>query len=167
MVEIKAPGKRPPYPLGFGEFKLHIFLGGSIEQGLAAPWQQYIVSQLAEHDDIVIFNPRRDEWDSSWEQSIDNPQFNEQVTWELDALDESDIVAFFFDPNTRSPITLLELGLMAESGAEVLVCCPEGFWRKGNVDIVCKRFNIKQVDSLEALVTQLKKVITSGDYCYR
>ena len=29
------------------------------------------------------------------------------------------------------------------------MCCPEGFWRKGNVDIVCERFGIPCVEDFE------------------
>lgn len=25
----------------------------------------------------------------------------------------------------------------------IIVYCPEDFWRKGNVDIICKRYNVK------------------------
>lgn len=43
----------------------------------------------------------------------------------------------------------MELGLCAGLFPEkVIVICPDGFWRKGNVDIVCERFGIKQVVSL-------------------
>jgi hypothetical protein len=47
----------------------------------------------------------------------------------------------YFDPNTKSPISLLELGLFASS-KKLIVCCPDGFWRKGNVRIVCELYNI-------------------------
>ena len=42
-----------------------------------------------------------------------------------------------------SPISLLELGLYATTGKLRLIC-PEGFWRKGNVDIVAYRNQIPQ-----------------------
>lgn len=130
-----------------------IFLAGSIEMGKAENWQQKVERLLA--DEIVtIFNPRRDDWDNSWIQSIDNPNFKEQVVWELGALDLADIIAMYFDPSTISPISLLELGLFADSG-KLIVCCPEGFWRKGNVDIVCERYNIEQVPNLGDLVASI------------
>ena len=130
-----------------------IFLAGSIEMGKAENWQQKVERLLA--DEIVtIFNPRKDDWDNSWIQSIDNPNFKEQVVWELGALDLADIIAMYFDPSTISPISLLELGLFADSG-KLIVCCPEGFWRKGNVDIVCERYNIEQVPNLGDLVASI------------
>lgn len=133
-----------------------IFLAGSIEMGKADNWQFRVESELDEY--AIIFNPRRDDWDSTWIQSIDNPKFREQVEWELDALHLSDIIAMYFDPNTMSPISLLELGLFARTG-KMIVCCPDGYWRKGNVDIVCKRYDVKQVDTLEQLIEAAKDII--------
>jgi len=130
-----------------------IFLAGSIEQDVAERWQDRVIEKLKDLP-ITILNPRRATWDSSWKQSIENPQFKAQVTWELDALEMADTILLYFDPNTKSPISLLELGLFAKSG-KMMVCCPEGFWRKGNVDIVCERYGIPQFGSLEELIANL------------
>jgi len=40
---------------------------------------------------------------------------------------------------------------------KLIVVCPEGFWRKGNIDIVSDRYNIKQVATLEEAVEILKR----------
>lgn len=130
-----------------------VFLAGSIEQGNAINWQDRIVDEFSFN--VNFLNPRRDNWDASWEQSINNPNFYEQVTWELDMLDLCDIIVMYFDPNTKSPISLLELGLYAYAGRNMLVCCPEGFWRKGNVDIVCQRYNIPCFNNIETLIVAL------------
>jgi len=45
------------------------------------------------------------------------------------------------DPATQSPISLLELGLYANSG-KLTVICPDGFYRKGNVEVVCALYDI-------------------------
>lgn len=146
---------KPPISLDNFPNKRSIFLAGSIEMGKAEDWQSYIGNKL-ENYDIIIWNPRRLSWDNSWKQSIDNPIFKEQVDWELDALDKSDLVFFHFEPDTKSPITLLELGLYASS-KKCLVHCPENFWRKGNVDIVCQRYQIPQVTSLDEGLLLIKK----------
>lgn len=142
---------------------LPIFLAGSIEMGKAIDWQTELTNSLKDYH-CTILNPRRDDWDSSWKQDINNKQFKEQVKWELQALENASYVAMYFDPNTMSPISLLELGLFArDSGQdrnpELIVCCPEGFWRKGNVDIVCERYDIKQVSSLDDLKKEIIKRI--------
>jgi hypothetical protein len=141
---------KPPYR------RMSIFLAGSIEMGLAEDWQSMIEKELDGHN-VTIYNPRRDSWDSSWVQSIHNEEFREQVEWELDHLDKSDVIVMYFDENTKSPISLLELGLYASSG-KMIVYCPEGFWRKGNVDIVAQRYDITQVNSFNELLIALKSV---------
>ncbi len=147
MIEIKAPGD---YASVTG--KKAIFLGGSIEMGRAENWQERVVSALR-HLDLLILNPRRVSWNASAEQSFDNPDFRAQVEWELDALDRADMVVMYFAPETRSPITLLELGIQAaRAPKKLVVCCPEGFWRKGNVDIVCHRFGVQQVPALQDMI---------------
>lgn len=147
MIEIKAPNK-----LEFNSKS--VFLAGSIEMGKAVDWQTRVAQELADSD-VTVLNPRRDDWDSSWIQTIDNPQFYQQVKWELDALDQADLIAMYFDPATKSPISLLELGLYADTG-KLLVCCPEGFWRKGNVDIVCYRHGLTNVPNIEMFIDVLK-----------
>lgn len=123
--------------------KTLVFLAGSIEMGKAEDWQTRLARRLEAVDPgVVVANPRRKAWDSRWVQSIDNPVFREQVEWELDHIERADLVVFYFQPGTQSPITLLELGKhleRAHAARHTLVCCPEGFWRKGNVDIACAR----------------------------
>ena len=150
MQEIKAPNQSPK------NTSLSIFLAGSIEMGKAELWQERIVREM-ENEDVIFYNPRRDDWDNSLEQTIENAQFNQQVTWELEHLEKADIIALYFDPTTKSPISLLELGLFARTD-KVIVCCPEGFWRKGNVDIVCNLYKIQQVDSIEDLIETIKNM---------
>lgn len=135
---------------------IKIFLGGSIEMGKAENWQERVVRELSDKR-IQFLNPRRDDWDSSWEQTIENEQFKEQVTWELTSLEIADYIIMYFDPNTKSPISLLELGLYAGCDPEKLVVlCPEGFWRKGNVDIVCERYGVMQVKDFDELIAFFK-----------
>lgn len=143
MMEIQSPNT----------LAKKVFLAGSIEMGKAEDWQKMIVEGMV-NDPVIFYNPRRDDWNTTWEQSIDNEHFNQQVTWELDALDDADIIVMYFDPNTQSPISLLELGLYKDSN--MIVLCPEGFWRKGNVDIVCKRYGIHQVDNIQSLMNSIR-----------
>jgi len=151
-IEIQAPNEIPNV-----KTNTKIFLGGSIEMGKAIDWQKELIERLK--DEMITFlNPRRSDWDSSWTQEITNPQFREQVEWELNGLETSDIIVMVFDPNTKSPISLLELGLHASS-EKMVVICPEGFWRKGNVDIVCEKYNIKQVLNIDELVEYIYEKI--------
>ncbi len=155
---MKSTVSKPPYKYIVSGPSPHkkVFLAGSIEQGIAENWQEVIIKAFPFNVDFL--NPRRDHWDSSWEQDLNNPNFYEQVTWEMDMLNAADIIVMYFDPNTKSPISLLELGLHAEDG-RMLVCCPEGFWRKGNVDIVCQRYGIPCFTNIDTLIIALKNKI--------
>ncbi len=132
-----------------------IFLAGSIEMNTAEEWQNYVQETLKDLD-VTFLNPRRDDWDSSWtDKSV---VFNTQVNWEMNRLDSCDIIFMYFSPETKSPISLLELGLHAESD-RMIVCCPPGFWRKGNVDIVCTRYNIPLFNDMESAINGLRTKI--------
>lgn len=126
--------------------------------GTAENWQDQVIADMSTIRGTIL-NPRRKDWNASWKQDIDNPQFAEQVNWELDALERADLILFYFDPATKSPITLLELGLFAKGKKPLYVCCPEGFWRKGNVDIVCEKYMIAQTSSLSSLTNMLRCVM--------
>jgi Nucleoside 2-deoxyribosyltransferase like len=145
---------KPPAALEIPSGARSLFLAGSIAMGAAEPWQGAVERALADTS-VTILNPRRDAWDASWEQSVDNPLFREQVEWELEAQERADLILMYFDPQTLAPITLLELGLFAQSG-RLIVCCPEGFWRRGNVDLVCRRYAIPQAEGLAELVAQAR-----------
>lgn len=138
-----------------------VFLAGSIEMGKAVDWQTALTKEL-EDLPVTILNPRRSDWNGGWEQDITNPQFKEQVDWEMDHLTKADVIALYFQPDTMSPISLLELGMHAAdassdgSGKKLVVCCPKGFWRRGNVQIVCHRYGVKLVETMPELIAEVK-----------
>jgi hypothetical protein len=150
---------KPPAPLDFDPSQPSIFLAGSIEMGQAEDWQARFQASLNSAD-ITILNPRRDAWDATWAQRIDNHQFRDQVEWELAAQERATLIAMYFAPATKAPVTLLELGLFARSG-RLVVCCPDGYWRKGNVEIVCARYGVPLVESLDALITYTLSAIAA------
>lgn len=150
---------KPPTPLPSSFDEPTVFLAGSIEQGQAVDWQAQAASALEPHG-VTILNPRRDVWNASWEQRITSAPFREQVEWELDGLTRCEAVLMYFAPGTQAPITLLELGLVAPSG-KLIVSCPDGFWRKGNVEIVCARFGVPVVDKLEVAIELTRKALQS------
>lgn len=117
-----------------------IFLAGSIEMGSAVDWQKEVEEVLEQHN-YTIYNPRRIHWDSSWEQSITNPQFKAQVEWELNKLYECNRILMYLDENTKSPISLLEFGLYAQD-TKLLVICGEKFWRRGNIEVTCNFYEV-------------------------
>lgn len=151
-IEVQAPNE-----VVLDTEYVNVFLAGSIEMGVAEKWQEKVIAALSDKP-IRFLNPRREDWDSSWKQDIDNDNFVEQVIWELTSLEMAQIVIMYFDPNTKSPISLLELGLHAKE-QKLVVLCPEGFWRKGNVDVVCEYYSIKQVDTFDELIEFIRSTI--------
>ncbi len=152
MLVLKPPAAFP----NSREFTLSpkVFLAGSIEMGTARDWQSEIEIALSSFDGFIL-NPRRLIFDNTLVQSINTPTFKEQVDWELDAQDEADIILMNFLPETKAPITLLELGLYAQT-KKLIVCCPDGFWRKGNVEIICDRFSIPLLHTFKDFVSYAK-----------
>jgi hypothetical protein len=73
-------------------------------------------------------------------------------------MEMSHIIVMVFDPNTLSPISMFELGLHAKE-QKLVVLCPEGFWRKGNVDVVCEYYGINQVDTFDELIEFIRSTI--------
>lgn len=132
-----------------------LFLAGSIEMDDAPRWQDQLIAALADTD-VVVLNPRRDVLPPGWEQHASNAPFRGQVEWELEGLERAERVCFYFAQGTKSPISLLELGLLART-SRAIVCCPEGFWRRGNVEIVCARYEIEMVEDLDALAERLRR----------
>jgi hypothetical protein len=167
-IEFKAPEK-VKNPNNW----LSLFEAGAIDQGKSWNWQADLTEYLNDTS-CVILNPRRDDWDSSWEQSIDNDDFRGQVEWELDGMEMATVVAMCLPLGSTAPISLLELGLHASDG-KMIVFCPEGFYRKGNVDVVCQRYGVpvyedfdefcKNVKArmLETIAGTHKEVMTASD----
>jgi hypothetical protein len=142
----------PPDSPDHGNFSL--FTAGSIEMGDAVQWQQRLVEHLQDLP-ITITNPRRGAWNPNVNANKSDPQFFDQVEWELDALTQADVICYFFDCDTVSPVTLMELGIWSHS-QKIIVCCDQRYFRQGNVEIVCERYNIPYVSSFKYLVPALK-----------
>jgi hypothetical protein len=153
-IEIQAPNHYPRE--GF-----LIFLAGAIDMGKAEDWQKQVVEELASFN-VTVLNPRRNDWDSSWEQVKENPQFREQVNWELDGMNASNLIVFFIGKKSKAPITLLEIGLHASD--DIMMCCEEGFYRKGNIDIVCERHGVPVYEDLDVMLEDLKTLLTDQGY---
>lgn len=142
--------------------QVKFFLAGSINMGNATNWQDQLTDVLTKiseklNAEFIIYNPRRDDWDASWEQTLENKEFVEQVTWELDHMEKADVVLMYFDAEGESPITLLELGLNAQK-QKLVVCCPDEFWRSGNVYVTCQKYGIPFVKTFEELEAKLNKI---------
>lgn len=132
-----------------------IFLSGSFPPGSRTEWQNFIEVELSTLR-ITILNPYNDAWDKTWQNDISFAPFRKQVEWELNMQDVASVIAVYFAPNTQAPISLLEFGLFARSG-KVIVACPEGFWKRGNVQVICASLGIELVGTLDELVDSITR----------
>jgi len=144
----------PPNMIDKKSKNTKVFLAGSIEMGNCKDWQEEIIKYFRPGKFVDFYNPRRTDWDKSWSQGFNQPQFFQQVTWEMDALDHADEIVFFFDPETKGPISLLELGLYKDKNP--IVCVPDGFWRKGNIEMVCNKYGLKLCHTMEEFKAAIK-----------
>lgn len=119
-----------------------IFLAGTIDGGDSEDWQKEICDAVLKTNGnkrrIVIFNPRRAEWPD------DEGEIVKQIKWELDHLEKADVIIMHIAKDSKSPISLLEMGLFVKSG-KLFVSCPEGFYRFDNVKVTCERYGAKLV----------------------
>ena len=127
-----------------------VFLAGTIDMGNSIDWQAEAVRLLEQSGGrYLVFNPRQKEWHPEREGEMDY-----QVNWELEHLEKADIILMNFLPDSKSPITLLELGLFA-GGGKLRVICPEQFYRYDNVRITCGRYGVPMFDSISSALETL------------
>lgn len=144
VITPNDPDQQPRYPTR------SIFLAGPTDFN----WREGFVTALKQHLtalNITIFDPFQPKWDSTWKEDLDaDPRFAAQVDWELAHQDKATTVAVFFHADSQAPVSLLELGLCARSGKAVVGCEP-GYWKRGNVLAVCRRYEVPLADSLDGL----------------
>ncbi|KAI0888083.1 uncharacterized protein GGS22DRAFT_185463 [Annulohypoxylon maeteangense] len=126
-----------------------VFLAGTTTKTDDRDWREVLAESLLDLP-VTVINPYRPDWDSSWKEDITCDHFRRQVEWELEKQDGADMVVFYFHPATEAPISLLELGLCARA-KKAIVVCPEGYKKRGNVQIVCRTYGLETVESLDAL----------------
>lgn len=130
-----------------------VFLAGTIELGNSPDWQKNCETHLS--DQFNVLNPRVGDWSDEWKPKAANVHFKNQVNWELDGLEACDVILMNLISGSKSPISLLEFGFMAKSG-KLVVVCPHGFWRNGNIEVMSERYNIPIFAELEEAINYLK-----------
>ena len=140
VYEVKPHDEEPNVLVG-----LRIFLAGTIDMGNSVDWQRGFVNWLRDtfkEGTYIVYNPRRDKGFDD-----DKKELDYQIKWELNHLEASDMIIMNFLGDSKSPVTLLELGLFAKSG-KLTVCCEPEFYRYDNVKAVCDRYGVEMFNSL-------------------
>jgi hypothetical protein len=109
-----------------------IFLAGGITN--CPDWQKEAVKLLK--DELpkmpfkIILNPRRENF------PIHDPKAAlEQITWEYHALNQANLITFWFAKETIQPIVLFELGRFVNSEKDYLIGIHPDYPRKQDVEI--------------------------------
>jgi hypothetical protein len=69
-----------------------------------------------------------------------------------------DVVALYLEAGTNSTISSLELGKLAERRPkDVVLCCPEGFWRVGTVEMMVERHGMCLVRDFADMVKEVRR----------
>lgn len=117
-----------------------IFLGGTIDNGDSIDWQSELIKTI-EGVELArpthIYNPRRAEWPSA----DNHHEIDKQIDWELYHLERSNLIVMNILADSKSPISLMEIGLFAKEG-KLMVFCPKTFYRYDNVRKVCERYSL-------------------------
>ena len=125
-----------------------VFLAGTIDNGNSLNWQDKVIIELINLGiSCEVFNPRREHWNP-------NPtkeEMEKQIKWEQDHLDKANIIAMVLLDDSKSPISLLEMGLYAKSKKLIVFCTPK-FYRFDNVRLTCEKYHIPLVQDLHPLI---------------
>jgi hypothetical protein len=151
------------FPFRPEKFPFKVFLAGTIDNGESLDWQSAVAEDLESQNTkqpIFVYNPRREKWSDG----SDHDEITKQIKWELHHLEKADLIVMNILPKSKSPISLMELGLFAKEG-KVIVFCQPSFYRYDNVSVVCEEYGITLINTNDILVIRnevLKHVISDG-----
>lgn len=147
-VTLIAPNRLDNYD----NVGVSFFLAGTIDNGSSINWQTEL-EKYAEDIDVTVYNPRRKHWDSN----ADSKEIEKQIDWELEHMERADFIIMNILGDSKSPISLLELGLHAKEG-KVFVFCPKSFYRYDNVRVTCERYGVKlySIDDYRNNIDEIK-----------
>ena len=141
--------------------EVSIFLAGTIDNGESYDWQNDIIKTFEKLDkelpvELIIYNPRRSEWDKNASKKM----LEEQIRWEQNHLDKADWIIMVLSDDSKSPISLLELGLYASS-EKLIVFCTDKFYRYDNVRLTCEQYLIPLINStnISDIIEEIKNII--------
>lgn len=150
---ITAPDEYLP-----GRDEVSIFLAGGITG--CPKWQKEVYEGLKSILNLVVYNPRRDDFD------IGNKDMSkEQIRWEHKYLNQADMISIWFPDCKDSvcPITLYELGYWVNTDKEIIVGAEEDYDRlldlKVQLDLAGYKGEI-EYSSVDEFISDVRSNIT-------
>lgn len=144
---MKAQITVAPEPFSSDDDMLSVYLAGAIDMGAAVDWQAYVIKRLSDTP-IRILNPRRDT-------PFTPDMLDEQIRWELDAMDRADWILMWFPKDSKAPVALFESGLFWADETKFIVGAEQGFYRRRNLELTANHIMRPLYASIEELLTVL------------
>lgn len=120
-----------------------IFLAGAIDTGAAVNWQAEVIARLEDEPELSLLNPRRFAFTSE--------KLDEQIIWELDALEAADLILMWLPVNAKAPVSMLEAGLYMRD-PKLIIGAEPGFYRLRNLEHTAHRYEKTVVPNLDTLI---------------
>lgn len=120
-----------------------IFLAGSIDLNLKNNWRRKVVETIGNKFDF--FDPTITNHDQ-----LNDVQMKTHIEWELNALELSDIILLNFLPESKSPISLVELGMYVKT-TKLIVVCPDNFYQSRYIKTLCVSYNTPHFVDLKSV----------------
>lgn len=116
-------------------------------------WQGWVAKSLNKYD-IIVANPRIDYWDS-----LDDDGLFRQTQWEHNAMELSDMIAFWFCRDDVQPLSLFELGRWSYTEKRIVVGASPMYpmLRELKSQMAVVRPEMKIEDSLKGLAQSIIK----------
>jgi hypothetical protein len=128
------------------EMPNRVFLAGAIDMGAAVDWQAWIIERLQGWENLTLLNPRHVEFTPD--------TLDEQINWELRALDSAHRIFLWFPVNAKAPISFFEAGLYWRSG-KLIVGAEHGFYRRRNLELTARYYGTELWGTLDEMKREL------------
>ncbi|KAH7129931.1 hypothetical protein B0J13DRAFT_563553 [Dactylonectria estremocensis] len=143
--------------------RLSIFLAGTTSATGEPDWRDELSKSLADQP-VTIFNPKRDDWDSTWREDFSDKRWADQIQWELDMQDAASVIVVLFHRATAAPVSLAEMGMASRTG-KLVACALDGYYKRGYVEAVCRKYKapfVSTEDELRRVVKERLRELRDG-----
>ncbi|MBD3408416.1 MAG: hypothetical protein GF411_19995 [Candidatus Lokiarchaeota archaeon] len=140
----------PQWGSNCGVSETSVFLAGGISG--CPDWQSELVKML-DIDGLVVYNPRRSDFDMSKPNGA-----HEQIKWEYQHLQRADAISFWFPKESICPIVLYELGFHLNSNKCIFIGIEPGYCRTIDVIVqssLARENGVSIVHSLQHLANNI------------
>ncbi len=127
-----------------------VFLAGSMCIDKEDNWRKNVIKNYA--NDFDFIDPTNENHNL-----LNDSLMKKHINWELEGLELSDIIFMNLLPESKSPISMVELGLYARSN-KLIICCPENFYQYRYINALAKKYNVTLFSELDKGIQYLKKL---------